>query len=414
MPLVSARDFPGIFAQPDKSGIARGLQQAFTDQRQQQETQRVEQIQVAKDKIEQFGFQAQTALGMDNLDRKKKFLAQMGQRIQREGGDLSEVNRLMAIENVDELNLALTQIATAAADGGERLGEALDKQPEKFETLTDETGKIIGQRSLRTGKVISDPRAVTDKPLTALGKARDDLKRGFISQADFNSLKGTPKKFQTDVGKLIADKQLAIEMFGADSQQAQAIQSAIDSDQKGEPPKLTDISGIRKEFTKQSGDFIQMRDAFNKIQSASNTGPGDVSLIFSFMKIIDPGSTVREGEFATAEETAGIPTRITNLYNKALEGDRLGQEQRDAFKSEAGNLFNAQLQTQRQLEGVFRSLATRQDIDPANVVLDFVGEIQAIESVVETDVVAQPKVGDLGNLSLEELIELKAQKEAGL
>lgn len=125
MPLVSARDFPGIFAQPDKSGIARGLQQAFTDQRQQQETQRVEQIQVAKDKIEQFGFQAQTALGMDNIDRKKKFLAQMGQRIQREGGDLSEVNRLMAIENVDELNLALTQIATAAADGGKRLDESL-------------------------------------------------------------------------------------------------------------------------------------------------------------------------------------------------------------------------------------------------------------------------------------------------
>ena len=125
MPLVTAKDFPGIFAQKDKSGLARGLQQALTGHRQQQETQRLEQIQVAKNKIEQFGFQAQTALGMDNIDRKKKFLAQMGQRIQREGGDLSEVNRLMAIEKVDDLNLALTQIATAAADGGKRLDEAL-------------------------------------------------------------------------------------------------------------------------------------------------------------------------------------------------------------------------------------------------------------------------------------------------
>jgi hypothetical protein len=187
-------------------------------------------------------------------------------------------------------------------------------------------------------------------------------------------------------------------MFGADSPQAQSIQEAIDSAAKGEQPSLSDVSGIRKEFTKQSGDFIQMRDAFNKIQSASQTGAGDVSLIFGFMKIIDPGSTVREGEFATAEQTAGMDTRIVNLYNAALKGDRLGDTQRTSFKREAENLFKAQLKTHRQLEQSFQGLAERQGINPADVVLDYVGDI-AFEDEKLT-------VEELRNLSDEELLRL--------
>jgi hypothetical protein len=199
-------------------------------------------------------------------------------------------------------------------------------------------------------------------------------------------------KFASTVGKLIADKELSDNMFGENSPQSQAIQEVIDADEAGEPPSLTDISGIRKEFTKQSGDFIKIRSSFNKIKSASDTGAGDVSLIFAFMKIIDPGSTVRESEFATAEQTAGIPTRIVTLYNKALEGDRLGPTQRANFKAEARNLFGAQLEIQRQLEGVFRGLATRQKIDPNNVVIDFVGDLNGIDTTTRT---AEPEVQEI-------------------
>jgi len=285
---------------------------------------------------------------------------------------------------------------------GSRLGIVNQaKSVEQFETLTDAQGNITGQRNLTTNKVIADPRAASKQsasPGTPIGKARQDLKNGFITQQDFNDIKSTPSKFQTEVGKTIADKQLAVELFGADSEQVKAFTEAVESDKKGESPSLSDVAGIRKEFTKQSGDFIKMKDAFNKIQSASDTGPGDVSLIFSFMKIIDPGSTVREGEFATAEQTAGIPTRVVNLYNKAIDGDRLGQPQRDAFKAEARNLFDAQLSNQRNLEQVFTGLASRQDIDPSNVVLDFVGEVPDARAAIEKDPLTPEEQAELERL----------------
>ncbi len=97
---------------------------------------------------------------------------------------------------------------------------------------------------------------------------------------------------------------------------------------------------IRGEFQKSAQDYYDARTAYDKIMSSEDTGVGDVSMIFAYMKTIDPTSTVREGEFATAEQTGGIPTRLVNLYNKALDGQRLTPDQRKNFRSQAEKLFD--------------------------------------------------------------------------
>jgi hypothetical protein len=97
---------------------------------------------------------------------------------------------------------------------------------------------------------------------------------------------------------------------------------------------------------------------------------GDISLIFGFMKLIDPGSTVREGEFATAEQTQGVPAYILNLYNKAITGERLPDEARADFAGQAQNIFNVY---QRQYDGLkqqYVALAEQNGIDPRNVIVD--------------------------------------------
>jgi hypothetical protein len=62
---------------------------------------------------------------------------------------------------------------------------------------------------------------------------------------------------------------------------------------------------------------------------------GDVKMIFNFMRINDPSSTVREGEFATAENTKGVPDWLRGIYNKTLSGQRLLPEQRRDFITQA-------------------------------------------------------------------------------
>jgi len=57
---------------------------------------------------------------------------------------------------------------------------------------------------------------------------------------------------------------------------------------------------LRDEFNTLTRDFRTVQDAHSKIKSVANTGAGDMSLLYSYVKLLDPGSVVRESDFATA------------------------------------------------------------------------------------------------------------------
>ena len=102
------------------------------------------------------------------------------------------------------------------------------------------------------------------------------------------------------------------------------------------------VDKLRTRYDKFTEDFRDVDAAFRKVKKAPDTAFGDMSRIFGFMKLIDPGSTVREGEFATAEGNAGIPTRILNLYNRARSGERLSEDQRAEIQQTAEQLYESQ------------------------------------------------------------------------
>lgn len=137
-------------------------------------------------------------------------------------------------------------------------------------------------------------------------------------------------------------------------------------------PKTKDGSAaadpLRTSFLNQAKPYIETAQAYRKIESAPDTAAGDISLIFSFMKILDPGSVVREGEFATAQNAAGIPERIRASYNKALEGTRLTPSQRDDFKSTAYTTINSQKQQFDQLTTYYTNIANRQGANPQDII----------------------------------------------
>ncbi|MGI9490506.1 MAG: hypothetical protein ACR2RF_32355 [Geminicoccaceae bacterium] len=178
-----------------------------------------------------------------------------------------------------------------------------------------------------------------------------------------------------------------------------------DVQKTAEEPSASDIAGMRKEFSGQSKDYKLVRDAFRKIQNAATGTPsagGDMSLIFSYMKMLDPGSTVREGEFATAQNTAGVPTQVRNMYNRAKTGEMLAPEQRADFLNQSEKIYGAQAQAQNLLEQQYRGLAGRAGYDPENVVLDYQGNLRAKE---DSDL-EQRLVDDPDSLSEEDLRRL--------
>jgi len=110
----------------------------------------------------------------------------------------------------------------------------------------------------------------------------------------------------------------------------------------------------------------------DKVRNAAKdpTPAGDIALIFGYMKTIDPTSVVRETEFATAQNAAGVPDRIRNLYNNLLSGERLNPQQRKEFISSAESQFQAYEKRTKKLVSGYIDLAAREGLNPENIVLD--------------------------------------------
>ncbi len=386
--------------------------------------------------------QAQAALGTEveqgarlaalvsskkTFNERRKALAEIGTTKALAGEDLT---RIMSLRNMseDQLDLELTRMKVQAADmktvlaptkesvterttAGVPIAEATQEtdlfgrtttterkapvQPEQFVEVLGDDGESTGlQQSTTSQKLEAIPGR---GPQTELAKIEVDFRNGLLTEEQAKTQKAifeaTPPKFQSTVGKLLGDQALAIGIYGADSAQVKALAAAIESEQKGEPPKFNDIAGLRKEHTKASGDFIKQRDAVNKINAARPNAAGDLSLIFNYMKVLDPQSTVRESEFANAQNAAGVPVRIWNVWNRMKEGTFLSPPQRAQFKSEALQIFNAGLKSQELIDKTYTDLAKRHNINPQDVVINWKAGLTEAKTPASTeDVVKKIKI----------------------
>lgn len=127
---------------------------------------------------------------------------------------------------------------------------------------------------------------------------------------------------------------------------------------------------LRDDYNNASKDFVKVRDAHQRVLSSAKdpSAAGDLALIFNYMKVLDPGSTVREGEFATAQNSGSIPERVKAQYNKAIDGERLSDSIRNDFVDRSGRLYKAAETNQEKIENQYTEISKRSRADPRNVV----------------------------------------------
>jgi hypothetical protein len=143
-------------------------------------------------------------------------------------------------------------------------------------------------------------------------------------------------------------------------------------------PSSKDEKELRQEYLGLTKDYKIIQSAWRSIRAAGErkeTDPpspaSDMALIFGFMKLLDPTSTVREGEYATAQNATGIPGRVANAYNKAIDGVILNIDQRNDFLGQSKKQYDARLGEYSELKTTYTKLAKRKGFDPENVVLEF-------------------------------------------
>ena len=286
MPLVTARDFK---LTPDTSQLTQLLTQAIlqgkAQERQDTQLQQKQQAEQVKTDLATTSAQLLRVRDIKDNATQRREIAKLGQERIKQGKDPSVYNEALNITNPDEMNLYLTRNALKG-DTAKKFIEQKLKPVEQFEPVHDSQGNVIAQTNVSTGQVVADPRA---------------------------------------------------------GQRAKEEAKALKDDLKATETKFDQSAKLRAEITKKSTEFEKQRGAWARVQaSAEDPSPaGDLALIFNFMKVLDPGSTVREGEFAQVGAAGSLPTQVQRMYDQWATGQKLTPPQRADVVDRAKKLFTS-------------------------------------------------------------------------
>jgi hypothetical protein len=111
--------------------------------------------------------------------------------------------------------------------------------------------------------------------------------------------------------------------------------------------------------------FEETKAAKNQIdQAAKMASPaGDLAAATKIMKILDPGSVVRESELGMAMAATGVEDKVKNYAQMVIDGTKLTPNQRKDFVDLSNKLYNASAEQFNQKRGEYAGIAERNKLD---------------------------------------------------
>ena len=207
------------------------------------------------------------------------------------------------------------------------------------------------------------------------GNLRDRKKQDLLATNVRESLGNINPLFQEEVNTLAQN---------APQMTASEIQSGIkDIRKKSSDFKVDTEKGLRSEFNglTEVKEFSTVETAFKQINNAlSNpSAANDLAAATKFMKLLDPGSVVRESELGMAMAATGAIDRMQNYFQRLQNGQMLNPAQRADFKRSAELAYQASKDVYSQTASRYRALAESYNVDPNNVVLSGKGASKPAE-----------------------------------
>lgn len=291
------------------------------------------------------------------------------------------------------------RIFTYLTDAEKRRLDAIEKQDdraylEKTALITAKTNAIsnaLGQGAPASIQTAIQNATTLEQVAVAAGRYNGDLLAQEAQRASIEASRVSTAKNKAELASIKAKEQ--------------AIADAVASGQiiLSEEQQKTSMA-LGKQFEDESKNFKIQVNAYNQILASAEdpSAAGDLSLLFGYMKMLDPNSVVRETEFANAENAGGIPERIRAQWNKAKQGERLTEGMRADFVDRAQGIYSSALDQQIDLEDTFSEQGTNVYGLPK----------QAVDLIIR-DIRAQGAVSDvafgitLNNLSDMQLLDLR-------
>jgi hypothetical protein len=148
--------------------------------------------------------------------------------------------------------------------------------------------------------------------------------------------------------------------YAGRSQQNTNVFNNTKDDFKNERDLRNDFAGLPT--TKA---FNEVQSAYDQIQVAikKESPAGDLAAATKIMKILDPGSVVRESELGMAMAATGALDRLVNYGDMVIKGTKLTPSQRKDFGQLSQQLYGAAADRYDQSVGEYRGVAKQYNLN---------------------------------------------------
>ena len=156
--------------------------------------------------------------------------------------------------------------------------------------------------------------------------------------------------------------------------------------QPAQAPIIKKVAQSKQDIFKQEQDarkdyistpevkaFNEMKTSFGQINAGLNakSAAGDLTAATKFMKLLDPGSVVRESELYLAMNATGLIDRIANYKSRLENGEVLNPKQREDFRNVANQLFKAAENTKLTYDKQYEDIARSNNLDPSKIIVNY-------------------------------------------
>jgi hypothetical protein len=231
---------------------------------------------------------------------------------------------------------------------------AVSDAQKKADEAKDTPARLVAEQRLRVAQA---QEAETKAEFTRANQVLDVQQKGAqlgLTNAQRDSALAQTRKLNSEIQKAALELEALKASGGVDPAKT------FDQEEK-----------IRKEFQLRTKEYGTLGTTFQTIKTSaeSKNGPGDIALITSFMKMIDPGAIVRETDFALARDTAGLLQELKNQAGKLESGAifTLDSKQRQEYVNLAAQYLEAGKKKADQDKKALGVVVKNYKLNPENV-----------------------------------------------
>jgi hypothetical protein len=276
------------------------------------------------------------------------------------GYDLETAMRLQGMQE-DRTRAAAADARAVTADN--RANQTFQHQVEAWaaDKTAAEKAEVAAklEASVKTGLALPDAPTwdayMTKNAPNLVGQfdQREAIATQYMDIADVLKMGEAPEPLSPE-GKLEADRRAGLVGPGVST-----------GDPKAEGDFRKEFAGLTpvKDFADQTQAFATLQATAQRA-NAQPSAASDIALVFTFMKTLDPASTVREGEFAAAAKAGSFGDQIAALVSRVESGELLTEQMRKDFVKTAGKLFIEGKGQYRGLRDDYEERAIKQGLAP--------------------------------------------------